>query len=338
MPLIKVDKDKLEEWIESTFDSYKPYREDFLINSIFTEDRKYKLSISVSKKCYHCWKTDSSGPLWDLVCKVEGCDKEEAFNLIYEKDSVAQFYSKVESLKKQAEEVKSKIQEEKNRGIIDFPLGFHLLDLEYKGGLNIRALEYSINERSIDSIKWKFGYCSGGSHDKRLIIPFYKNDKLIYWIARSLYNKEPKYLNPPVNDEKDAKKEDILFSQDWNFKNQNVIVVEGALDAITLIDLGFNAVSIQGKCISETQLNMLQGSNIILGFDNDEWGIKAVGWNMNFLNERGIFNVKHIFPHKAGQDWNSCFRLLGSGMINYIKHNIKPVDFKSQIKNKLKSI
>jgi len=339
MPSIEVDREKLQEWIESTFDSYKNYREDFLINSIFTEDKKHKLSISVSKKCYHCWKTDESGPLWDLICKVEGCDKAEAFNLVYEQNSIARFESKIESLKKQAEENIRNIQEKKKRETIDLPLCFMKITPELKGSLNIKALRYCIKERKIDPIKWKFGYCNGGKYDKRLIIPFYKNDKMIYWIARSLYGQEPKYFNPPVNDEeKDIKKEDIFFSKDWNFKNQDVIIVEGALDAIILIELGFNAVSIQGKCISETQLDMLKNSNIIFGFDNDEWGIKAVGWNMKFLNERGIFNIKHIFPPISGLDWNSCYKEMGSDLKFYVEENIKPVDFKLQIKNKLKTL
>ena len=36
-----------------------------------------------------------------------------------------------------------------------------------------------------------------------------------------------------VGDEnKDVKKQDILFSKNWNFNNQEVIVVEGVLDLV----------------------------------------------------------------------------------------------------------
>lgn len=336
MPL-KIDVDKLEEWIESTFDTYKRYKSDFLIHSIFKEDRKFKLSLSPEKQCYHCWKTDKSGPLWKLVMEVDGCSKKEALEMVYEKDSLEHFESKINSLKKQMEE-QQKIVKNKS---IDYPEGFQFITTDLIGEINIRALKHCVIGRKIDPVKWKLGYCYKGKYNRRLIIPFYnQSGKLIYFIARSLYNQEPKYINPFVEDkETDVKKEEVLYSRDWNFDNQDVIITEGALDAITLIDLGFNAISIQGKSISVDQINMLRmARNMVLGFDSDEPGRNAIEKNIEILSNEGIYNVKYVFPPINNSDWNKCYLKMGDSLRDSIISNIREYNFKSSILNKFKKI
>lgn len=334
---LKIDTNKLEEWISLNFDTYKRYKDDFLINSIFTEDRKFKLSISPEKKCYHCWKTDKSGPLWKLVIKINGCSKKEALEEIYEINSIDHFESKIDYLKKQID----KQQKTNKNKVIDYPEGFKFINYDLMGEINIRALKYCVTERKIDPVKWKLGYCYEGKYNRRLIIPFYNKDgKFIYFIARALYNQENKYVNPSVEDEEiDVKKEEVLFSHDWDFDGKDIIIVEGALDAITLIELGFNAVSIQGKSISDEQINMLRMSrNMVLGFDNDKPGRNAMIRNIEILEEKGIYNIKYVFPPIDGSDWNQCYLKMGKSLSNSIKSNIREYNFKSSVLNKLNKL
>ncbi len=328
---LKIDISKLENWISLNFDSYKRNKSDFLVNSIFKEDRKFKLSISPEKQCYHCWKTDESGSLWRLVAKINGCSKKEALEEIYTIDSIDCFESKLEQFKSQI----NKQQKIKKKKFLDYPEGFKFINYDSVGEINIRALKYCIKERKIDPIKWKLGYCHEGKYDRRLIIPFYdKNGKLIYFIARALYNQNNKYVNPF-----DVKKEEVLFSRDWDFNNKDVIIVEGALDAMILIELGFNAVSIQGKSISTSQINMLRMSrNMVLGLDNDEPGKNAIKSNIMTLEDEGIHNVKYVFPPIRDLDWNGCYLKMGKSLRDVIISNIKEYNFKSSILNKLNKI
>ena len=332
MPL-KIDKEKLQNWLENNFDDLKKYHGDYLINSIFKEDNRHKLSISVEKQCYHCWKTDKSGSLWELVSIVDKCSRKEAIERICEIDSITNFESKIDFLKNKIEE-KNKEAEAKK---IKYPDYYKPITSSMSNELEKIAHDYCVNARKIDPVAWRFGYCFSGKYKRRLIVPFFHDEKLIYWIARSLFNQEPKYLNPEINDEKtDVKKEEVIFSKDWNLDGQEVIVVEGALDAITLIDLGFNAISIQGKRLSDYQVKLLSKcSKIILGIDRDQAGEESLIVNAHILEQNGIFETLFVVPPL--KDWNESYRELGSGLREYVVNNIGPIDFKSKIRFMMKN-
>jgi DNA primase len=328
---MKIDQDKLERWIESRFGVYKHYHGDYLVNSPFKEDNKFKLSISPSKQCYHCWKTDNSGPLWKLVIDTDKCSKQQAFETVYNQDSIDNFDNKIDGLR---QKVAEKFKEKKNNSSSsELPESFRYISHSNNGEINLKAIRYVSDERKIDPVKWRMGYCFNGRYQGRLIIPFFdKNDKIIYWIGRSLYNQEPKYLN--FNG---LNKQDLLFSKDWNFENQDVFVTEGVFDMISLSECGFNAVSIQGAAISENQIKFLiKARNIILAFDKDSAGQTAVEKNTKILKENGLFNLKYIKP--VLKDWNEFLIKYGKErMKEYVSNNIQNTDFKFEVNLRLEN-
>lgn len=336
MPL-KVDIDKLESWLEQNFASVKVYRKDYLVNSIFAEDTRHKLSISPSKQCYHCWKTDESGPLWRLVMKVDSCSKREALEAVYEKDSIRSFTSKIDDLKQKVDQ--SLPASPQKRKKTDLPLEFRpvVKDLSI-GEMNTRCLQYCLLKRQIDPVKWGFGYCETGKYAGRLIVPYRKDGEVIYWNARSLRGQEPKYMNPPADEPEDIQKQDVLFTSNWSFEDRRVIIVEGAFDAISLIELGFHAVAIQGKTLGGKQLEYLRKSILIFGLDNDKEGQKALTWNSEMLREEGITRVEHVFPPLKNGDWNSCFcKWDAERLRSYINSNIKPLRLKDELLYRFKN-
>ncbi|MFW5794970.1 MAG: toprim domain-containing protein [Bacillota bacterium] len=331
MPM-KIDKDKLEEWIDFTFDKYKRYKNDFLVNSCFKEDNKFKLSISPEKQCYHCWKTNFSGPLWKLVCIIEKCSKQEALELIYDKPSLKNFDNSIKQLQDKAKKIIQQPEISLSSKSINYPKDSYLLSIEDKNPINIKALKYCIN-RKVNPFKWKFRYCDSGPYSGYMIMPFFdKNEKLIYWIARSLLNHSIKYKNPPAESDKDIKKEELIFTSNWEFKEKDIFVTEGVFDAISLIELGFHAISIQGKTLSLKQLEIIKEGNLIFAFDNDKAGKEAYLWNMDFLKENGYTKpIKYIIPPLENQDWNSCFVLLKEKLKDYINNNVKNFSFYQEI-------
>lgn len=83
----------------------------------------------------------------------------------------------------------------------------------------------------------------------RIFIPTLHDGQVVFWVARSFANQEPKYLNP-----KDVSKKHYLFGLE-QAKNYNwVIITEGVFSAIAA---GPNAVATFGKAVSNEQRSMI---------------------------------------------------------------------------------
>jgi|TARA_A100001515_G_scaffold123058_3_gene106750 DNA primase len=142
---------------------------------------------------------------------------------------------------------------------------------------SIKAIEY-LKSRGLskeDILKWKIGYCTGGKYGGRIIIPSFNWDgSANYFIARSFVNNNRRYLNPPVG-------RDIVFNElyvDWD---EDVVLVEGVFDAITV---GSNAIPILGSTLRENsrlfQQIVLNDTPVYLALDHDaekkrNWIIKS---------------------------------------------------------------
>jgi DNA primase len=142
---------------------------------------------------------------------------------------------------------------------------------------SMKAIEY-LKSRGLsreDILKWKIGYCTGGKYGGRIIIPSFNWDgSANYFIARSFVNHGRRYLNPPVG-------RDIVFNElyvDWD---EDVVLVEGVFDAMTV---GLNAIPILGSTLRENsrlfQQIVLNDTPVYLALDHDaekkrNWIIKS---------------------------------------------------------------
>lgn len=336
---LEIDDEKLVEWIKDAFDKYKSYRNDYLVCSPFKEDRKFKLSISPTLQCYHCWKTEESGPLWKLVCEIDQCSKQEALERIYTQNSIEDFERQLDKLKQYKTTRLSK-QPSTQGNISKLPDFFKLITLEHSNEINNTARNY-LTRRRINPIKWKMGYCYKGKYYGHIILPILDQDgNCIYWIARSLYGQKPKYLNPPA-DLFEVDKSCVLFSENWQFDDRDIFITEGVFDAIALIELGFNAIAIFGKMLSHVQIDIIKkAQNIILAFDSDKPGQTAIKNNMRILNEFGIVKPKFIVPPIENSDWSKIYEQCWPNTQetkDYILNNQKVFDLLALLKLKLKS-
>lgn len=122
---------------------------------------------------------------------------------------------------------------------ITLPKHFYPLTNDLENPWAIVAWDYLKNIRGIDPTSQPF-YLSTGigigaqKWKGRVIIPIYKDNKLIFWTGRDLTKKAvKKYLNPPVS------KENLLYGFDkLNVSDDPLYVVEGWFDAVAIDGVG----------------------------------------------------------------------------------------------------
>jgi len=146
-------------------------------------------------------------------------------------------------------------------------------------------LEYLLN-RKIDPLEHTFYFSLDPKMLRRVIIPFWRNDKLIYWQARSIdEGVKPRYRNCEVA--KDA----VLYNYDQlhNYEQAPLFCTEGVFDAIPL-----DGLCILGSSLNAAKIEILKRTKrrLIFVIDRDHTGGelgKAVlreGWELTFVDLR----------------------------------------------------
>jgi hypothetical protein len=119
------------------------------------------------------------------------------------------------------------------------------------------AVEY-LEERGIDPNSYPFMLSIKHENPRlhkwlgRVIIPIYKNNNLIYYIGRALYDAEKKYETPAISKERILYGFDKLF--DYNDKSP-LFVIEGWFDAFAI-----GGVAVMGNIITDAQHQWLDKS------------------------------------------------------------------------------
>jgi len=111
-----------------------------------------------------------------------------------------------------------------------------------------------------------------GSMSGRVIIPAYKEDKIVFWQARSVKDSiKPKYISPPS-----SSKGDTIFNIESASESKRMHIKEGPLNAIMG---GLDCVALFGKEISPGQLSSLIKSGVkefVICLDDDafKWSLR----------------------------------------------------------------
>ena len=138
---------------------------------------------------------------------------------------------------------------------IELPDHFYPLGEDDKWSLIAR--DYLEFERGVNPDDYQF-YLSTGQGDKqaakwkgRLIIPIYKDEKLIYYQGRALVKMQKKYLSPS------SPKDKVLYGFDKLFEDTEMplYVVEGWFDAYAV-----DGVAVFGNQLSDEQIKWLNRS------------------------------------------------------------------------------
>lgn len=139
------------------------------------------------------------------------------------------------------------------------------------------------------------GYCSRGDYAGTIIFPFYRQNKLVYFIGRRFIAfAENKFKNPNV-DELGIGKSELIFNEDSLFIYSKIYIVESVINALTI---GPNAIALLGKKISSIQLTKLLRSpckKFVICLDDDA-RLEAIQLAFKLVETRKVKVLK--FPEK----------------------------------------
>lgn len=184
-------------------------------------------------------------------------------------------------------------------------LGFSDLHLDQQ-----TALVAYLDSRNVDLEKYPMYFCPTPEYLNRVIIPYYRNGKLIYWQGRSiLENDKNRYINAPVI------RDSILFNIDKlnSFSKMPLFITEGVFDAVMV-----DGVALLGSTLNTQKQELLSKSNrrkiflIDKNLNGKKLAYKALslGWDIMFTPDNT-------------EDLNDCVQQYGKiWTADYLVNNI----------------
>jgi hypothetical protein len=164
---------------------------------------------------------------------------------------------------------------------IEFPSRTFQLGSTGNDGHQEPLIEYLLG-RHVDPLRFYFSL--EPAHLRRVIIPYWRDGKLIYWQSRSIDREvKPRYRNCPIA--KDA----IIYNFDLlnQYSDEPLFVTEGAFDAETI-----NGICILGSSLNAAKIELLKRTRrrIIFVIDRDSNGsdlgedVLRQGWELTFVD------------------------------------------------------
>ena len=221
--------------LKSAFGEARRSKDELLFYCPFCKHHKQKFSINVDTDKYKCWVCDIKGANIRRVLK-----KYVTASVLFEWDkitgrlNIGELESMFESEAKHAD------------SIVELPNEFYSLANKNLSKTSLAAIRY-LQDRGItrqDILKWKIGFCSSGPLEGRVVVPSFNNQGICnYYIARSITDTWPKYMNPEAS-------KDICFNEMYLDWDKDVTLVEGVFDAVKCD----NAIPLLGSTLNQESL------------------------------------------------------------------------------------
>jgi|GEM_PF-5311020 DNA-directed RNA polymerase subunit M/transcription elongation factor TFIIS len=165
---------------------------------------------------------------------------------------------------------------------IELPEGLTFFQEKNSGLIAGKAFKYLKEERALseDAI-YQLGYVYNpkGRYGFSIFIPFYEDDKIVYFITRSLEKTSLRYNNP-----KGIDGNNFVFNYDNIPYKGNIFIFEGVFDAMSLRSQVGTAMLTNSLSITQASKILERApKNIIFVPDNDEAGVRSVYKNINTL-------------------------------------------------------
>ena len=269
--------------------------EEFMMPSLFVaDDWKCHLSINTETGLWQDFKTGRSGNFIHFISLVENIPyhKAQAKILFYE----FEHGSYTAPPKKTTESPLEKLEDL-------LPISIHSYSDSNPNVVKAWTFLYERKLFNLNDEQELFYLATEGKYKDRLIIPFLYDNEMFYFQARSLGWETPKYLNPVGTF---VKPSHILYP--FSYEEDQVVICEGPLDAISLQRQGVNATATMGCHISDVQAQTLIefGGKIIIGYDNDEAGARGIE---KFEALRKLKRMEEFYictPPPPCKDWNEA--------------------------------
>ena len=303
------DKISVSQVVEKTVQLKKRGKE-FVGLSPFTKERTPSFTVNDEKQFYHCFSTNKHGDIFTFLVEVGGLSFPEAVEKLADEAGVQlRTFSPAEEEKiNKSKKIFEALEISKSffsSQIFDDNNSFALKYIRERGLDDKIINSYEIGYAPQGNKLEKFLLSKGVSHEimtlagmtikdekkkdnfydrfrNRIIFPIRDiRNRVVGFGGRVINsNDQPKYLNSPETPV--FHKGSLLYNFSKirpNLKNNdNLIVVEGYMDVVSLASKGFqNAVAPLGTAITETQLNILwkDSDSPIICFDGDKAGKQA---------------------------------------------------------------
>ena len=268
----------------------------------FCSESHFHFGINPNKGVCNCWICGQSSNITKLIAKIKGITYIEALAIINEKSD----------LRKAMEDRKNKVEQKKidKTVITNFSLPKYSYPFLKDRNDTWQSVAYSYirNKYDIDFdtvINAKLHYCCHGDYRNSIIIPIYRDNKLVNFVSRKWdKNAKQRYKNCP-NELAVLYIKKTVYNYDNIKKGQDLLViVEGIFSALKV---GLNrTVATFGTKTTEEQLKLIIGLNAkktVILFDNDlennnTW--KEANEIANYLST--FINVKAIRIPYADKD------------------------------------
>jgi hypothetical protein len=226
-----------------------------------TPDTKKKLWINPKNGRFICYRCSWSGDFIDLIRGFDKCSLYSAIKILKGKP-----LDPFENL--------NLFLEIENFEIDDTPIN-NLKEIELPYGYNAISRPHPyLKERGVPleyAIEHEWGISDAGYTKDRLIVPFYMEDKLVFWQARATWEDPDNENFKKVLNPSGVSARHILYNYDNAIEYDEIIIAEGFMDACKI---GEDAIATNGKNLHPQQVeHLIQAGvkKVILCWDADAW-------------------------------------------------------------------
>lgn len=277
---MKIPSSLIQSFMTSEFSPRLTSSGEYVIHSPFVDDRKGKLYVNKDTGQWIDFKASGT----------RTTENTQGSFLLFVKEYLG-FNTNNEAIKYLVDNYNFKIEEKKEETNQNDERKEVLKNLIIKDGLKIfndgsnlgafgkKAYDYVLSRKLDSSYYPKLGYVfnSNSRYNKRVVVPFFEDGKMVYFITRAIDPKNIiRYMNPDKLDSKE-----YVFNIDKI--NEDVILCEGVFDAMS-ITKDQPATCLLSADIGVKQLGKIyekKPKTIIYVPDQDETGIKKMQKNIN---------------------------------------------------------
>ena len=211
-----------------------------------------KLYVNEKSGLWICYRCGEKGNATKLVSHVEGISFREARRFVLR--------GSMDRPSRTVDEIRNMDTEpirDSRKPVVSLPSEFIPI---FERGSNVWRVPTYLKSRGISptvAASFGLGFCKAGRYAGRLILPANVFGQLRTFQGRSMGDFEPKYLGPSGD-----KKGSALFGLDEAFGAEEVLIVEGPLDVVSLAGKGYTAIGLMGKVATMSQATLLKRAGV----------------------------------------------------------------------------
>jgi DNA primase len=290
--------------------------------SPFSNEKTPSFFVNPTTKTWYCFSTSEGGGVLNYVSKIENLSKEESVRFLADYvgvdledgvDAQSRFKKTLRLAhsfyrRNTQPAIEYLQQRQLSSGVIeDYGIGYS------NGGDAVLSYLYSqgITEEEVVSsgigYKQESGQVTHRFRNRVMLPIFDEYGTLVSFTGRDVTGESTtKYMHGPST---------TLFNKRkvvWGLKNARklmsdvgyVVVCEGQIDAMSLVDVGIPAVAILGSSMSEDQLTLISklSQNVYLTFDNDTAGNRALSKSFTMMRKLGLDSIVYGVMLPKGYD------------------------------------